>query len=520
MAEFKISRLKYTWRGEWSPSEIYNPDDVVSFASKVYTCLVSHTSYLDFNADLNAVDNSIPPAAAPRWEKIADGVRWTGEWSTETIYQEGDIARVSGVSYLCTTYHTSSLTEADFYLDISNWTILIKSDKWYDAWQSEHLYNVNDVVRYGGKTYRCVLAHTSASDANIGLEGNQEAWETVTEGKDWKGSWNLNTRYKVNDIVKYGGNVYICTVAHTASVDQEEGLLYDLDKWSLIFQGIEYRGTYSDDGATLYRPNDVVKYGSYLYITDQLFVSDPTFDSLKWQIYVPGIEFDLVWSSVTNYQVGDIVRYGGNIYIAQQQSIDEQPDQSLNWNLLFQDNRITGSWSFSTIYRPGDTVRRGGNLYYALTTNSGQDPDLAEDGSTTNSDHWRLVTTGIRWRGVWESGVNYISGDTVVWVSSSYRCRDKHLSSDQNRPDDDPLIGMGTEAGTGDSTLFGTYWEKITEGFELNRLQEVGDLRTYGDAGDGSTIGYTRIAIGTQGKALRTTDGTAQWRTWSETSKV
>lgn len=520
MAEFKISRLKYTWRGEWSPSERYNPDDIVSFGASTYTCLSSHTSSLDFNSDLNRVDNSVPPAPAPIWEKIADGVRWLGEWTPSTVYQVGDIIRLSGISYLCTVYHTSDLVESNFYETIQYWTVLLQSDKWYDQWQPEHFYNINDVVRYKGKTYRCILAHSSAADIITGLEINQSSWEVVTEGKDWTGTWLVNRAYSVNDIVKFGGKIYICSTAHTATDDQEEGLLVDLDKWNLLYEGTEYKGDYNDDGTVLYFPGDVVKYGAYLYVTDQLFYADNNFNPLRWQIYVPGIEFDRNWSSIEFYQTGDVVRYGGILYVSLVDSIDERPDTSINWRLLFEDRRVLGDWNLSVEYRPGDTVRRGGNLYYSLTTNTGQDPDLPEDNSTTNSDHWRLISTGLSWRGVWEEGINYSVGDTVVWVSSSYKCRDRHLSSNLNRPDDDPLIGMGTEAGTGDSTLLGRYWEKITEGFQGNRLQEVGDIRTFGNSGDGSSVGFSRIGIGNTGQSLTTLSGAAQWNNWSETPKV
>jgi hypothetical protein len=526
MAEFKLSRLKYTWRGEWDSSVSYNPDDVVSFGAKVYTCLVSHTSF-EFNADLTAVDTSVPPAAVPRWEKIADGARWLGEWAIETVYQLGDVVRVNGTSYLCTTAHTSEIDlgntydQQNFYDQISNWTVLLSAEQWYDEWQPQHFYNINDIIRYGGKTYRCIQAHPSSANLTTGLEANQESWEIVSIGNDWKGEWSINFKYKVRDIVKYGGYVYQCNTAHISTINSVDGLLYDLEKWDVLFEGVEYRGDYSTDTSVLYKPNDIVRYGSYLYITDQLFTADIPFNSLRWQVYVPGLEFDTAWSSIVAYQIGDVVRYGGNLYISVAETLDEAPDTSASWNLLFQDTRIQGNWSISTEYRPGDTVRRGGNLYYSLTTNTGQEPDIAEDGSTTNSDHWRLITESIRWRGVWEENVNYIAGDTVVWVSSSYKCRDKHFSSQLNRPDDDPLIGMGTEDGAGDSTLLGTYWEKITEGYSLNRLQEVGDIRTFGDTGDGSSVGFTKVSIGTTGQSLIVNNnGAVEWTNWSESQKV
>jgi len=44
MAEFKLSRFKYTWHGEWTPGARYNPDYVVSYGGKVYVSLETHNS--------------------------------------------------------------------------------------------------------------------------------------------------------------------------------------------------------------------------------------------------------------------------------------------------------------------------------------------------------------------------------------------------------------------------------------------------------------------------------------------
>lgn len=66
MADFKISRFKYTWQGAWTSAERYNPDDVISFGSKVYVCLVSHTANPDFYVDLNFTNNDIPPLSSSK----------------------------------------------------------------------------------------------------------------------------------------------------------------------------------------------------------------------------------------------------------------------------------------------------------------------------------------------------------------------------------------------------------------------------------------------------------------------
>ena len=62
-------------------------------------------------------------------------------------------------------------------------------------------------------------AHTSEVDGTEAgkLETDQAKWDLFAEGSDWKNNWEINTVYKVNDIVKYGGNIYH-VIHHTLQV--------------------------------------------------------------------------------------------------------------------------------------------------------------------------------------------------------------------------------------------------------------------------------------------------------------
>lgn len=517
MADFKISRFKYTWRGEWAFGTKYNPDDVVSFGSKVYICLVSHTANADFYADLNFVNGDIPPLPVPRWELNVDGVSWEGDWQINTYYKQGDVVKVNGIIYQCILAHTSKTPVAGatnleaFTADIAKWVAQINTDNWKIDWTPSTYYTVNDIVRYGGIVYRCIVSHTSGGSLTVGLENDQSKWNAINIADDWKGSWQLSARYKVRDIVKYGGKVYQCTVAHTSNSSDINGLPADLGKWSLVHDGIEYKGNWTI--GTVYKQNDVVKYGSYLYKSNTLHNSGVGFIGVYYDILCPGQEYDIVYSAITVYQPGDIVRFGGNLYSSNILQSNTSPE-NVTWTLLFENSRIRGEFTHGVDYLPGDVVRRGGNVYIAklsLTGNSSNSPDLLDDGSSTNSGFWDLVVPGIAWRGVWQADAYYNTGDTVVWVGSSYRCLDRHLSDNGNRPDDDGEVG---------NTLQGRYWAKITDGYVGNRMKYKGDLRTFGPTEDGSTIGFTRIPVGNKGQTLRATNGLGTWNNYWESQKI
>lgn len=518
MAEFKISRFKYTWRGEWAFGNRYNPDDVVSFGSKVYICLVSHTANANFYADLNFQNGDVPPITVPRWELNVDAVTWLGDWTPNTYFKQGDQVKVNGIIYQCITPHTSKTPTAGqnvfqaFTVDVAYWVVQISSQDWKIDWTVDTYYTVNDIVRYGGTVYRCTTSHRSAGSNITGLEADIDKWTAINIADDWKGNWGTAVKYKVRDIVRYGGRVYQCTVAHTSNSAATNGLPADQGKWSLVFDGIEHKGSFTYP--ILYKPNDVVKYGSYLYKATTLHTSASSFVAANWEILCPGQEYDVTFSLLTVYQPGDIVKFGGNLYSSLVLQNATTPENTGTWELLFENSRIRGEFANGVDYFPGDVVRRGGNVYIAkvsLLGSSVTTPDLYEDGSSTNSGYWDLVIPGVAWRGVWHADAFYNAGDTVVWVSSSYRCLDRHYSTNQNRPDDDQEDG---------STLRGRYWQKITDGFVGNRMKYRGDLRTYGPTEDGSTVGFTRIPVGNKGQVIRSTNGQATWTNFWESQKV
>ena len=44
MADFRLGRLKFNWRGDWVASTAYVIDDIVKFGANSYVCIINHTS--------------------------------------------------------------------------------------------------------------------------------------------------------------------------------------------------------------------------------------------------------------------------------------------------------------------------------------------------------------------------------------------------------------------------------------------------------------------------------------------
>ena len=61
------------------------------------------------------------------------------------------------------------------------------------------------------------------------------------------GDWDVATTYELNDIVKYGGNIYV----YTYGLKTSSHLPTDNTYWALMVEGFKFQGVY--DNAIRYR---------------------------------------------------------------------------------------------------------------------------------------------------------------------------------------------------------------------------------------------------------------------------
>ena len=51
MAEFKLGRIRFIWKDEWTEAPYYK-DDVVRYGGKTFMCVLGHIAQTDFMLDL------------------------------------------------------------------------------------------------------------------------------------------------------------------------------------------------------------------------------------------------------------------------------------------------------------------------------------------------------------------------------------------------------------------------------------------------------------------------------------
>ena len=178
---------------------------------------------------------------------------------------------------------------------------------WKNNWATSTVYYKDDVVAYGGKIYICVSGHTSdASDFYTDLNISPAKWNLVSDGQTWKGNWSVSTAYKLQDIVKYGARLYIANTNHTSAASASDGLENDISKWDIFAEGLDWKGDWTV--GTRYRVNDFVKYGGITYVCNTLHTSNADAsvgleaDQSKWTPFNEGIDYKASWSANTRYK--------------------------------------------------------------------------------------------------------------------------------------------------------------------------------------------------------------------------
>jgi hypothetical protein len=477
MAEFRISRFRYTWEGNWATAVAYNRDDVVYYRGSAWVCIRQHTSSA-FNADLTFIPAG-QTLATPAWVKMSEGRAFLGTWTENTLYEPNDLILHGGNLYVCIVSHTSA---AFFNTNINNWEVFATGNNFRNTWTAAARYLVGDVIRYNGYTYQCVLEHIAGSASQGIIVGNNdtlddstaETWQVTLENYTYVGTYSTSTRYRRNDLVTYGSSILKCITEHT--------------------------------------PDPLVA-----NISNQNFV-----------MYLPGYEFTNDWSASRIYAIGDVVRYGGNVYAANTNHTGNQPgvnesfqDSVLNanWTLIHKGINFRGEYNPNSNiqYQEGDVVRRGGALWVSLTNQFGNDSSLRP----LDTSNWQFVLAAQSFRGSWRNDSTYNIYDVVYFRGTTYYATIPHLSTFENFP--------------GDSGSGFNYWSILVIGDQNAALNVLGDVLTYNfqrnvleDSsiqfvlGDTSTIGPASISIGATDQLItvENAEGDIGYATWGNVERI
>ena len=366
MADFKLGRLKFVWKGAWSGSTAYVKDDIVSYGGNAFVAEEAFTSNSNFYTDLDA----------GRWTKIAGGTEWKGNWQSSTFYKVDDLVKWGGNVYRSNTGHTSQSSLQD---DIAKWDLYAKGQDWKSNWFAGSEYKVGDIVSIGGNTYICITAHVASA---VEFSADSAKWQIFTEGFNYRTDWATSTKYEIGDVVKFGGDLYITTVAHLSA-----GTAISTTNFATLLPGQVNGGSFAASGR-LYKKGEVVKYGGRSYICIQTYDvdvqnSNPT-DTTYWSLLNTGFEWKGNWSNTTEYKLDDVVEYATSSYVCVQAHNSAQdagsaiiPGSDVSyWQLMSQgDSNAVVTTRGDMIYRNASNVTRLGiGPAGSFLTSNGNEP--------------------------------------------------------------------------------------------------------------------------------------------------
>jgi len=283
MADFRLGRLKFNWRGNWATSTAYVIDDIVKFGANTYVCTVNHTSVSN-ETSFYATDLS-------KWSLHTEGITNRGDWQSGVYYKVNDIVKYGNTQYrVLTGFSTTGFTT-------TNVTEYVKAFNYEDTWNSGTEYQVGDVVAYGGYTYIATSTNTNKPPSyNLASD-----WDILTTGFTAVGTYSTATAYKQGDVVQYGGYSYVA-ISTSTNIPP-----INTNSWSLVVKGINWVGTWSS--TTTYKLGDAVKRlsNSYVGIATTNVNVDPSTDSLGeyWNTLSEGASTNVMTTTGdTVYQSG------------------------------------------------------------------------------------------------------------------------------------------------------------------------------------------------------------------------
>jgi hypothetical protein len=272
MADFKLGRIKFKWRGDWATSTAYIVDDIVKYGGNTYVVVSNHTSQATspaFYTDLTA----------GKYELHTEGLYFKGDWAGSTHYKLNDLVKYGAFQYRTTTQHTSTST-----FDETKFEVYSEGLQFEDSYNAGTTYQDGDVVTYGGYSY----VYINSTPASGQTPTDNSYWDVITTGFKTQGVYSHGTAYKTGDTVQYGGNSYVAVTNNTNEYPANTDGTTNTSNWNLIVTGFNYRAAYN--AATTYNIGDVVRYTStsYIMLKDRQLNVTPGTDATTWQVIAQG----------------------------------------------------------------------------------------------------------------------------------------------------------------------------------------------------------------------------------------
>ena len=228
---------------DFDKTKSYSVGQLVVYDNKLYRCTSAHTG--DWTS--GHFTTSTVEAALALKASISD----LADEFEEGAYSVGQLVKKDGKIYRCTTAHTGAWNGgADFIESTVSGALNLMAtkaelselgsstdsalsgkiglDKISEEFSTETSYSVGQLVKKGGKLYRCTAEHAAGSwndgvdftespvSGSVNIMATKSEVETKIGLDNIAEEFSTGTAYSVGQIVKKGGKLYRCTAEHAA----------------------------------------------------------------------------------------------------------------------------------------------------------------------------------------------------------------------------------------------------------------------------------------------------------------
>jgi len=289
---------------KWNSDTAYARYDVVCYNGTWYRCASSG-------------ERSVPSLFNANWE-VVPTLALT--WSSNTLFKTGSLVYSTGMArwYRCIADCTNIPPPNSTYWDDKTAALSL-------GWRATggKDYQVNDVVYYGGKWWRCLRSYdTDSLGGHPGEDGMDDFWEDALDGSMF--AWDGGVKYNLDDVVRYNGNWYRCLRAHTgrapaANPDDWVGTPPDSAAW---------------DPGRQYDPSDVVTYNGRWYLCLSGHNGEAPNPTASTSYWATTQDSAYAWSPTASNGTNDTRHYGGIWYRCLTANVGVSPNSASAWRAL------------------------------------------------------------------------------------------------------------------------------------------------------------------------------------------
>lgn len=276
-------------------------------------------------------------------------------------------------------------------------------------WIGSTSYNVNDVVRRGNKLWVCTTANndTAFTKAN---------WLQMDGLDSYAPDWQAGHTYSKNEIVVSGGKLYRAKNSHASTTS----LKADIANWELISGADPYIPDWS--ATHDYVKDEIVIYKKTIYRALSKHTSSSAFtaDVAKWE-RLGGAGGISVWTAQESYDVGQLVTNDGILYkvVSSHTAGSNFATDISKWTVVRAD---INHWVKNIYYPVGIIVEDNTNLYKCVTAHTSTTSISADKANWTEITKFPYIND-------WITAHDYKKDDIVIDNGKLYRAKSTHTST-------------------------------------------------------------------------------------------